>query len=261
MAKIFHRLVNMATALVLAACLAYAAYGLLDTVAVLRHPATLAREMERYRPDKAKDGAKAETGVEAGSKDSAENGALEELIKVNPDVAGWVTIDGTHIDYPVLQGKDNFEYLNKDIYGQDAASGSIFLDYENNRDFTDFYSILMGHHMQGGKMFGDVSHFAEEDFFREHTTGTLYLNDRTLSLETVAFLTADAYDQTLYRVDMGTEEGKKELLAHIRDTALFQRGEPLSEAGQYLALSTCSSEYTNARCLLIFKVSGERPEA
>lgn len=261
MAKIFHRLVNMATALILGICLSYAAYGLLDTVAVLQRPTALAREMERYRPDKEKEGEKEEDGVEEGSREEAGNGALEELIAVNPDVAGWVTIDGTHIDYPVLQGKDNFEYLNKDIHGEDAASGSIFLDYENNRDFTDFYSILMGHHMQGGRMFGDVAHFAEEDFFREHTTGTLYLNDRTLSLTTVAFLRADAYDQILYRVNVDTEEGKKELLDHIRDTAVFQRGEPLGEAGQYLALSTCSGEYTNARCLLILKVSGEKPEA
>ena len=68
-------------------------------------------------------------------------------MKLNKDVVGWITIFDTHISYPVVQGKDNQEYLNKDVFGKFSFSGSIFLDYRNACDFTDSYSIIYGHHM------------------------------------------------------------------------------------------------------------------
>ena len=53
------------------------------------------------------------------------NPSLEDLMAINKDVAGWITIDDTHIDYPVVQGKDDMEYINKDVYGEFSLSGSI----------------------------------------------------------------------------------------------------------------------------------------
>ena len=59
------------------------------------------------------------------------NPSLEDLMAINKDVAGWITIDDTHIDYPVVQGKDDMEYINKDVYGEFSLSGSIFLSCMN----------------------------------------------------------------------------------------------------------------------------------
>lgn len=73
---------------------------------------------------------------------------------MNPDVCGWLTLDHTKIDYPVVQGTDNFEYLEKDVLGNPSVAGSIFLDAKSDRNFHDFYTVIMGHHMQGRKMFG-----------------------------------------------------------------------------------------------------------
>ena len=55
-----------------------------------------------------------------------ESPSLQELQKINPDVCAWLTVDGTKIDYPVVQGETNLEYINQDIYGEFALSGSIF---------------------------------------------------------------------------------------------------------------------------------------
>ena len=63
--------------------------------------------------------------------------SFEELQKINPDVCAWLTVDGTKIDYPVVQGETNLEYINQDIYGEFALSGSIFLDSRNDRKFID----------------------------------------------------------------------------------------------------------------------------
>ena len=65
--------------------------------------------------------------------------SFSELLALNPDVCAWVTIDNTNIDYPVVRGKDDFEYLSKDATGAYSASGSIFLDSKCSRDFAEPY--------------------------------------------------------------------------------------------------------------------------
>ena len=84
---------------------------------------------------------------------------FDELLAINPDTVAWITMDGTHIDHPVVQGKDNFEYLDKAFDGTFYAGGTLFLDYKNKKDFSDKYSIIHGHHMVGGAMFGDLDKF------------------------------------------------------------------------------------------------------
>lgn len=90
--------------------------------------------------------------------------SFEELQALNPEVIGWVTVDGTHIDYPVTQASDNDKYVNTDAEGKYSLAGSIFLDYRNQKDFTDFNSILYGHHMADHAMFGDLADFKNRTF-------------------------------------------------------------------------------------------------
>ena len=68
--------------------------------------------------------------------------SFEELLAVNPDVCAWVTLDNTNIDFPILQGETNLTYINKDVYGNFALAGSIFLDSRNDHDFHDLVSLL-----------------------------------------------------------------------------------------------------------------------
>ena len=117
-----------------------------------------------------------------------------DLRKLNPDVVAWITVDNTGIDHPVVQGEDNFEYLDKDAKGNDGASGSIFLDSECDPDFEETYEVLYGHHMQAGKMFGDLDKFLDEGFFNANQRAILYLPSETLSLQVCAVVKADAYD-------------------------------------------------------------------
>ena len=67
--------------------------------------------------------------------------SFEELLGINPDVCAWVTLDNTAIDYPVVQGEDNFTYVNTDVYGDFSLAGSIFLDVNCDKNFTDPYSL------------------------------------------------------------------------------------------------------------------------
>ena len=95
------------------------------------------------------------------------------LRELSEDAVAWLTVDGTNIDYPVMQGENNSEYLNKDPQGEFSLSGSIFLDSRNEKMFSDPYSLVYGHHMEYGAMFGSLDGYADREYFDAHRTGTL----------------------------------------------------------------------------------------
>ena len=78
---------------------------------------------------------------------------IAALRLVNPDVLGWIYMPGTVVSYPLMQTRERDEYLNKAWDGSANNSGSIFLEKSNHRDFSDFNTIIYGHHMQNGTMF------------------------------------------------------------------------------------------------------------
>lgn len=230
-ARAADRTVTFAIVLVLALAFALAGYSLWDSWHVLEGGNTLP---------------KPSTGEDFAS-----------LMAQNPDVCAWLSIDNTKIDYPVVQGKDNFEYLGRDVTGQSIASGSIFLDAACDRTFHESYEVIMGHHMARRKMFGDLDLFLDKDFFQENSTGELRLPDRTLDLTIVAVLTADAYDGTIFGTPAGQDK-MSTLVDYIHEHARYQRSGQYSESDQLIALSTCASSGANDRTVLICKVSGER---
>ena len=118
--KAGNKILEILAALFIILMLLYGAYSLWDTCQINRR-AFISGELMKYKP--------------AGKTD--ESPSLQELQKINPDVCAWLTVDGTKIDYPVVQGETNLEYINQDIYGEFALSGSIFLDSRNDRKFID----------------------------------------------------------------------------------------------------------------------------
>lgn len=112
--------------------------------------------------------------------------AFEALQKVNPDIKGWIRIEGTQINYPIVQAKDNDFYLNHNFNGEKSASGAIFLDFESRGDFDGRNNILYGHNMKNGTMFKDVVKYKDETFFKEHPYFTIYTPRREIRLKAVA---------------------------------------------------------------------------
>lgn len=104
------------------------------------------------------------------------------LLEINPDVIGWITVPGTDIDFPILMSTDdNGYYLTHDIYGEEIISASIFIENYNRPDFSDFNTVVYGHNMNDGSMFGQLHRFEDPDFFAENRTFTVYLPDREIN--------------------------------------------------------------------------------
>jgi sortase B len=186
--------------------------------------------------------------------------SFEELQSLNSDVFGWITIYGTGVDYPLVQGEDNDDYLNRDATGNYSASGSIFLDYRNNRDFSDYNNIIHGHHMAASAMFGDLSKFADEDFFDSHKYGNLYKDGRNYGIVFFEYTIVDAYDQSVYAPGITGEEAQAEYLQLLQSQAKLLRQADQESAEHLLILSTCSSDITNGRSLLIGYLTDETYE-
>lgn len=180
--------------------------------------------------------------------------SLNSLKQINEDVCGWITIDDTNIDYPIVIGENNAEYLNKDVYGNYAISGSIYLDYRNARDFSDIYSVVFGHHMDGGAMFGDIRKFTDKTFFDTHTTGTLYTEKGAYKLQVFALVHTDAYNKYVYGINKNDFSRKDELISFIRENAINYRELNINSEERVVGLSTCSSATTNGREILYVKI-------
>ncbi|MGI6201669.1 MAG: class B sortase [Christensenellales bacterium] len=195
-----------------------------------------------------------------GLKPQAEAGKIsfEQCLAINPDVCGWITLEGTRVDYPILQGETNLTYINTDVYGQFALAGSIYLDSRNRKDFSDRYALLYGHHMDNGGMFGDLARYQDEAFFEEHASGTLLTPDGAYRLEIFACLLCSASDAYLFDPEPWRTQ-IDDLLPYVQRRAACLRAETLAqlrghEGSRILALSTCSSAFTDARTVVLAAV-------
>lgn len=189
--------------------------------------------------------------------DSRKNLTFEELKNKNPDVIGWIDIYGTKIDYPIVQAKNNSEYLNKTVLGEFSTAGSIFLDHRNQKDFTDFQNIVYGHYMAERKMFGDMELFKDKGFFETHRYGVIHRDgEKSLGIEFFAFIKTVGTDQLILS-PAKMQADKKDLVDRIYNNATYSRKIDFKESDDIVILDTCDLSITNGRYILVGKLSGK----
>ena len=242
------RAVAIALALLM---LSFSGYSMLDSF-YLEKMAFSSWDLVQHRPV-------AEDGRLSGER-------FEELRAINEDVVGWITIYGTNIDYPILQGPDNLYYVNRDIYGESSLSGSIYLQSENKADFSDSFNLLYGHHFENGAMFGDVSKYKDPDYMMGHRNGELITKDGIFYLRVFACIETDAYDSSIYGVTDVADTSAQSLnkphkLVHYPPDATTD-GDIIDDSGSFvilghenvLALSTCDDAETDGRDVVVADV-------
>lgn len=237
--KIADHTVNLMVLILCFLLLAYGCYAMWDSQQL--YEAAGSTQYEQYKPTK---------------KDTL---SFEELKKINPEVFGWLTVYGTNMDYPLVQGTDNSKYVNTDAKGSYALSGSLFLDYRNSSDFTDFNSIIYGHHMDKQVMFGEIADFKDESYFDSHRYGKLYFGGQELGLEFFAFLEVDAYGAVYSPGIQGGVETEN-YLQEILSASIHTRDINLTESEHLVLLSTCTSDVTNGRHILVGRLTEDVKE-
>ena len=177
---------------------------------------------------------------------------FDALKKINPDVVGWLYCKDTKINYPIVQTNNNEYYLHKMVNGEYNFAGTLFADYRCEKDFAGLNTIVYGHSMKNGSMFGQLPKYRKQDFYDSHPTMWLLTPDKTYKVELLAGqLTAsdsDAYDII----------NKPDVLNKYLKTAVnqstFKTKSSVDDAEKILILSTCSYENENARFVVIGKL-------
>ena len=165
---------------------------------------------------------------------------------VPEDAVGWLSVDDTGLEYPVMQGKDNSAYLNRDADGTFSLAGSIFLDYRSDPSWRDDYNLLYGHHMSGGRMFGALDRFLDPSYFDAHRNGMLKTERADFALRLFAVVEEEKADGALFAC--GNEVRITGRESDIRDHARIWRS---PETGKILAMSTCMESGSTRRLLVL----------
>ena len=177
----------------------------------------------------------------------------DNLFEKNIDYRGWIKIDNTNINYPILQGQDNEEYLYKDINNEYIVSGSIFMNYLNN-GFDDQNTVLFGHNMKNGTMFANLKKYKEEDFFYNNNDIEIELsNGQYLKYKVFSVYITDINDNYT-KTSFEDKDEYKEFLERIKNKSIYKSDISVNENDKIITLSTCSYEFDDARLVVTGKL-------
>ena len=173
----------------------------------------------------------------------------ENLYDKYEDYRGWIKIDNTNINYPIVQGKDNSFYLDKDINKNYLSSGSIFMNYLNHR-FNDENTVLFGHHMRNKTMFAQLKKYKEKEFFYGNNDIEIEVeNGKVLKYKVFSAYVTDAKDNYI-KTNFDDKAQYKEFLEDIKNKSLYKSDIDVNENDKIITLSTCSYEFNDARMVV-----------
>lgn len=176
---------------------------------------------------------------------------FDKLAEDCPDIQGWIYCAGTNINYPVVQGRDNDQYLRHTYLGDYAVAGSIFLEAANSPGFRDSNTIIYGHHMNDDSMFACLSNWADQSFYEEHPVMWLLTPEQDYMVELFSGYLTPAGSE-VYVVFQGPSKWFNDYLDMALSSSDFKADPDFVPDGeaQYVLLSTCDYTYANARYVL-----------
>ena len=117
---------------------------------------------------------------------------FSKLKEVNNAIVGWIIIDGTQVNYPIVKGKNNSYYLNHSYDKSYNSYGSIFMDYRSDENFSDLNTFIYGHYTSNGSMFGELKKYMEESFYKEHPFFYILTPNGNYKVDVISAYTDDA---------------------------------------------------------------------
>lgn len=233
MSKKMKKMLSGVLTIVCLAVFVYAAHGLITTYLDYSKNKKLVNNLQ-------------DTFYEAGGLEETNNdgshtvrSGFDILLQENEELVGWITIEDTPIDYPILKADNNNEYLQHDFYKDYNILGSIFMDFRNDVAVQDdLNTIVYGHRTKDGSMFEGLTKFEDKEFFEEHqlfTFDTLYESYEAEVFAVYNTTTDFNYIQT----DFANKEAYEQLLADIREVSIYDTDVEVGTDDRILTLSTC----------------------
>ena len=185
----------------------------------------------------------------------------QKLYDANSDFAGWISIPGTEIDYPVMQAVSESSdfYLNHNFDGAEDINGSIFLDSRNNLDTPNDNMILYGHNMKSGMMFGGLKEYLDKSYWLKHKTVTFDTIYEKAQYEIIAVCLSNAAEEKAGEfkyydfIDAGNKKAFKRFIKNIKSLNIMDAPVKVSYGDKLLTLSTCNNYMKDGRLFLVAK--------
>ncbi|MDY5845898.1 MAG: class B sortase [Bariatricus sp.] len=176
---------------------------------------------------------------------------FDALKEINPDVVAWIRFDEPAIiNYPVVQGQDNEEYLHKTFKGYDNTVGSIFVNVDNNPDFSDRNTIIYGHHMNNGTMFNELEKYEDKEFWEKYPCFYIYTPDGAqlkYHIYSVGIV-KDVADNYMYQ--FADDDIYQKFLNTTKESALYDTGIIPDLTSKIVTLSTCTKANNDERLVV-----------
>lgn len=185
---------------------------------------------------------------------------VEKLKEENQDIIGWIEIEGTEVDFPVVQGTDNEYYMKHNYKKEDSKDGSIFLDKSYDWNIPSSNLLLYGHNNKNGNMFQELLKYEEESFYQEHPTIRFTTINDDSQYEIIAVFKSRVYYQDeknvfryYYFINAENEEEYNNYIEESKKASLYDTGKSAEYGEQLLTLSTCSYHTEDGRFAVVAK--------
>ena len=163
------------------------------------------------------------------------------LKEENEDIVGWIYLENSEINYPVMQSNDNEYYLRRMYNKESNRAGSLFMDYRNNSNFEDDYTIIYGHNMKNSTMFGTLTEYENQEYYDNHKIMYYYTPEKNYIINIFAGFTTSV-DSSIYELSFSEDK-----LSNITEKSDFESDVTVEKEDKIIVLSTCSYDYDDAR--------------
>lgn len=185
---------------------------------------------------------------------------LAELQKQNEEIIGWLEIEGTSINYPVLQTTDNDYYLTHNYKKENSIAGSLFLDKDFDLDKPSTNYLIYGHRNKQGLMFEELIKYGKEDFYKEHPTIKFTTLKEDATYEIIAVFYSRVYYKNekdvfryYYFVNAENEKEYNNYIENCKKASIYDTGITAVYGEQLITLSTCEYSQENGRFAVVAK--------
>ena len=179
---------------------------------------------------------------------------FNSLKNTNSDVVGWIIVDGTNINYPVVKTQDNDYYLNHNFNHNDDSTGWPFMDYRNNIGMSDDNTIFYGHNLLNNTSFGSISKIFTNNWIRNSSGKIIYLTDNTLY--TYQIFSAYYINPENYYLQTNLDN-KVEFLNTLKTRSIVKFNVDVSVNDKIVTLSTCTNDNTGRKVIHAKLISQE----
>lgn len=183
---------------------------------------------------------------------------VQKLQEENSDIVGWLEIEGTSINYPVLQGTDNEYYMTHNYKKQKSKNGSIFLTKDYDWSIPSSNLLIYGHNLNNGMMFQELLKYAKEEFYKEHPIIRFTTNKEDTEYEIISVFKSRVYYKTeknvfryYFFVNANSEAEYNEFVQNAKKASLYDIDKTAKFGDQLITLSTCSYHVEDGRFAVV----------